>query len=379
MFFARKRVWEVWLLASVAIAFADVAVCEQPPAAKLQTIRLGEWYTVTCPEVLRIGSEAEITVTYHGITEKTALCCDLHYQKTDGTGGGFYSNDWRPHPEVQGDGRIVFHIPMRSQADIASVAILLFTAPDGDWDKHTRLATSQPIPVADPDPGYADWLKQVKYNKSWIGIDWKPLQGRLTEGDKIEVSVDYSLDASENHGATTLTLEALGPRVPKPGAPKPVTFDKTQHIYYGQQAIKIEPGQGRHVFSLTVPKASSQNSLLLLGSFTDSRGKRWPWDVRANAWFSRKGGRFELETEQPGNLFTYDEPVRIIARLKKYEVGRRAEAAQIQSLRLHQGPGGTGSVRFTAARDGQTVPVPLELTRRGTFLFQAEVEGWERA
>ncbi len=36
-----------------------------------------------------------------------------------------------------------------------------------------------------------------------------------------------------------------------------------------------------------------------------------------------------------------------------------------------------GSVRFTADRDGQTVPVPLELTRRGTFLFQAEVEGWE--
>ena len=98
--------------------------------------------------------------------------------------------------------------------------------------------------------------------------------------------------------------------------PKPITFDNTQHIYYGQQAIKIEPGHGRHVFTLTVPKASPQNSLLLLGSFSDSHGKRWPWDVRANAWFARKGGYFELETEKPGNLFTYDEPVRMIVRLK---------------------------------------------------------------
>ena len=107
-------------------------------------------------------------------------------------------------------------------------------------------------------------------------------------------------------------------------APKPITFDKTQHIYYGQQAIKIEPGQGTHVFTITVPKTSSQNSLLLLASFSDGHGKRWPWDVRANAWFARKGGRFELETEKPGNLFTYDEPVRIVARLKNVEaVGKQ--------------------------------------------------------
>ncbi len=260
------------------------------PAAKLQTIHLGEWYTVTCPEVLRVGTEAEIKVAYRGIAEKTTLCCDLHYQKTDGSGGGFYSNDWRPKPPVQASGEMVFHIPMHPKPDIASVVLVIFTAPDGVWEKHARLVTSQPISVSDPDPGYADWSKQTKYNKSWIAIDWTPLEARLAEGDKIEIPVTYSLDPAEHHGTTTLTLEALGPRVPMPHAPEPITFDKTQHLYYGQQAIKVEPGAGRHVFTLTVPKASWQNSLLLLGSFSDGRGKRWPWDVRANAWYAPRRG-----------------------------------------------------------------------------------------
>ena len=361
----------------VAIAFAGVPVRAQPPAAKLQTVRLGEWYTVTCPEVLRIGSEVEIKVAYQGITEKTTLCCDLHYQKSDGTGGGFYSNDWRAKPQVQGDGQFVFHIPMRSQADIASVVILLFTAPDGAWEKHTRLATSPPIPVSDPDPTYADWSKQAKYNKSWIAIDWRPLQARLTEGDKIELPVDYSLDPSEHHIATTLTLEALGPRVPMPDARKPISFDKTQHLYYGQQSIKVEPGQGRHVFTLTIPKASSQNVLLLLGSFSDSHGKRWPWDVRAGAWFARKGGRFELETEKPGNLFTYDEPVRVIARLKNVKTVGEQGLLKYKVYDYTRAVVAQGSAPFTAAGDGQAVPVKLDVSRRGTFLFQAEVDGWE--
>ena len=128
--------------------------------AKLKTLRLGDWYTVTCPEVFHIGSEVEIKVAYRGISEKTTLCCDLHYQKSDGSGGGFYANDWRPKPQVQGDGQMVFHVTMHPQADIASVELLLFTAPDGAWEKHTRLVTSQPISVTVADPGYADWSKR---------------------------------------------------------------------------------------------------------------------------------------------------------------------------------------------------------------------------
>jgi hypothetical protein len=367
----------LWLSVCIAITSSGAVAYAQSPAPKLQTLRLGDWYTVTCPEVFHIGSDVEIKVAYRGITEKTTLCCDLHYQKSDGSGGGFYANDWRPKPPVQGDGQMVFHVTMHPQADIASVVILLFTAPDGAWEKHSRLVTTQPISVTVADPGYAEWSNGMKYNKSWIAIDWTPLQGRLTEGDKIEVPVEYSLDPSEHHLATTLTLESLGPRVPKPNAPKPITFDNTQHIYYGQQSIKLEPGHGRHVFSLTVPKASPQNSLLLIGSFSDSRGKRWPWDVRANAWFARKGGYFELETEKPGNLFTYDEPVRIIARLKNVTQAGEKKVLKYKVYDATKSLVAEGSQEFTVDGDRQAVPVRLDIARRGTFLFHAEVDGWE--
>jgi hypothetical protein len=348
----------------------------------LQTIRLGEWYTVTRPAALRIGGEAEIKVAFRGIAEKTTLCCDMHYQKLDGSGGGFYSNDWRGKPPVQGDGELVFHIPMHPQADIASVVIVLYTAPGGAWEKHTRFVTSQPIPVADPDPAYAEWTKQIKYNRSWIAIDWRPLQGRLTEGDKIELPVEYALDPSENHAFTTLSLEMLGPRVPMPNAPKPITFDKTQHIYYGQQSVKIEPGHGRHIFTLTVPKSSPQNALLLLASFTDSHGKRWPWDVRAETWFARKGGRFELETAKPGNLFTYAEPVQMLVRLTNVDRPGEKKLLNYKVYDYTKALVADGSQQFTAEKNGQIVPVRLdslagESARRGTFLFQATVDGWE--
>ena len=346
-------------------------------AVKLQTFKLGEWYTVTCPEVFHIGTVAEITVAYRGIEEKTKLCCDLHYTKTDGSSGGFYANDWRPKPDVQGEGRYTFTVPIREREGLASVSILLFTDPAGEWATHTRQATSEPIPVTDPSPAYTAWAKQMKWNKSWIAFDRSTLKAPRTEGDKTEVTVEYYLDPSDHFETTTLRLEALGPRVPKPDAPKPVTFDNTQHMWYGQQTTSIQPGRGKHTFPLTIPKASAQNNLLLLASFTESRGKRWPWDVRANVWFVRKGGFFELETERPGSLFTYDEPVRVLARLRNVTPSEEPRTLRYTVYDSARNKVAEGSVAFKAEQDGQTIPIDLSLTRRGAFLIRAEVEGWE--
>jgi hypothetical protein len=362
-----------WLAILIAQASASAAL----PVPKPQTQDLGQSYTVTCPDVLLVGTEAEIKVTYRGIAEKTTLCCDMHSVKADGSSGGFYSNDWRPHPPIQGQGQITFRIPIREAADVANAVLVVFTAPEGQWAKHSRLVYSKPIPVVDPDPGYSKYLKEVKHNKSWIAVDWSVLAGPLVEGDKIEIPIEYYLDPGEHYRATTLSLEALGPRVPKPDAPKPVSFENTQHIWYGAQSVKIEPGRGRHLFPLTVPNASSQNDLLLLALFSDSRGKRWPWDVRAGAWFARKGGYFELETDKPGNLFTLDEPVRITARLKNVRSGSEKKALKYKVYDYTKTLVAQGAVPFTAGQDGQKIHVPLDLARQGTFLFQAEVEGWE--
>ncbi len=214
------------------------------PVPKPQTANLGQWYTVTYPNVLLIGTDAEIKVAYRGIAKKTTLCCDMHCLKTDGSSGGFYSNDWRPHPPVQGQGQVTFHIPIRAAANVASGMLVVFTAPEGQWAKHSRLVYSKPIPVVDPDPGYSKYLKDVNYNKSWIAVDWSPLAGPLVEGDKIEIPVEYYLDPAEHYRATTLSIEALGPRVPKPDAPKPVSFENTQHLWYGANRSRSSPAAG---------------------------------------------------------------------------------------------------------------------------------------
>ena len=272
---------------------------------------------------------------------------------------------------------MTFRIPIRDVADIASAMLVLFTAPEGQWAKNSRLVYSRPIPVVDPDPGYSKYLKETNYHKSWIAVDWSPLEGQLTEGDKIEIPVEYYLDPAEHYRATTLKIEALGPRVPKPGRRQPVSFENTQHLWYGEQSVKIEPGRGKHLFPFIVPKASSQNDLLLLALFSDGRGKRWPWDVRAGAWFSRKGGYFELETDKPGNLFTREEPVRIVVRLKNVRPAGGKKTLNYKVYDYTKALVAQGSVPFNVEQNGQKVQVALDLARQGTFLFQAEVEGWE--
>jgi len=77
----------------------------------------------------------------------------------------------------------------------------------------------------------------VKYHESWIAIGWSALQGPLVEGDKIQLPVEYFLDPTEHFRTTSLKLEALGPRVPKAGAREPISFDNTQHLWYGEQSV----------------------------------------------------------------------------------------------------------------------------------------------
>lgn len=368
---------QVPLLCVLVLASSLTPLHAQAPKPETQTLQLGEWYTVTCPRPFLTDTVANITVAYKGIAEQTKLCCDLHYQKTDGTSGGFYANDWRPKPDIQGEGQCTFTVPIRPVENLATVTLILFTAPGGEWAKQTRLVTSSPLPVVDTDPGYTIWSKQVRWNKSWIAFDWTSLQKPLTEGDKLQVTLEYYLDPADHYKQTTLNLEALGPRVPKPGVPEPISFANTQHLWYGAQKAVIQPGRGSHTFTLTIPKTQPQNSLLMLALFNESRGKRWPWDVRASVGYQRKGGFFELETTKPANLFTYDESVRILARLKQAATPGTSRVLRYTVHDAERNQVASGEVPFTVEREGQTIPVDVQLTRRGTFLFHAEVDGWE--
>ncbi len=214
--------------------------------------------------------------------------------------------------------------------------------------------------------------------KSWIHIAHSSTSRTLVEGERWEVPVEYYLDPSEYKEGTTLNIWGAGPWIDNPDGK--YTDSRHHESYPGLNGkVGVEPGTGRHTFTFTVPPALPQNAVLLIVNFADAAGRAWPWHVRrGRMWFVRKGGYFELETDKPGNLFTYDEPVRIVARLKNV---RAAGAQKALAYKVYDATGAVvaqGQAPFTVERDGQQVPIDLTLQRRGTFLIEVEVPGWEK-
>ena len=219
---------------------------------------------------------------------------------------------------------------------------------------------------------------EERANKSWLAIDASCTQRVLAEGETWDVPVDYYLDPAEGPEGTSLCLWLGGPWIDCPDG-KHTT--KRFHVGYPgtSRSAKVRPGQGRHVFTFTVPPAEPRNSLLIISYFQDPAGKRWPWEVRrGRPWFHRTRGFFELETDKPGNLFLYGEPVRILARLRNVRDPGQKRSLAYKVYDVTRAVVAEGRVDFAAERDGQTVPIDLKLGRRGTFLIDAEVEGWER-
>lgn len=213
--------------------------------------------------------------------------------------------------------------------------------------------------------------------KSWIYVDHSSTGRTLVEGQAWEVPVEYYLDPSEDKGDTLLTLWGGGPWIDNPDGK--YTESRHHESYPGlYKSVKVEAGRGRHVFALTVPPALPQNAVLLIARFADASGE-WPWVYRrGRMWFVRKGGYFELETEKPGNLFTYEEPVRIVARLKNVKTSGERKTLTYKVYDVTGAVVAKGQVPFTVQRDGQEVPIDLKLESRGTFLIEAEVPGWEK-
>jgi hypothetical protein len=222
----------------------------------------------------------------------------------------------------------------------------------------------------------------LTYKKSWIHVDASNGGKPLVSGDKWEVPIEYHLDPADHHETTTLYMWGTGPWIDTPDG-KYTT--KRGHIGYpglGRRVDLTEPGRGRHVFTFTVPKGLElvrmNNRVLLIAGFRDAAGQTWPWHVRANNSFVRKRGFYEIETDVPGHLFTYAEPVRVSVRLKN--VARPGERKTLRyTVRDTTGAAvAEGQQEFTVESDGQRVPIDLDLDRRGVFLIELDVPGWEK-
>lgn len=219
------------------------------------------------------------------------------------------------------------------------------------------------------------------YNKSWIWVDASNGGKPLVSGDTWEVPVDYYVDPADHDGKTTLTLWGAGPWIDTPDGKY---VKERGHISYPGLFAGydiLQPGKGRHVFRFTVPPdldlVRENNRILLIATFHDATGKQWPWEHRVNTSFRRKRGWFEIESDVPGHLFTYAEPVRLWLRLKN--IDKPGETKTLHYI-VHDTTGasvGQGQETFTVAKEGQRVDLNLNLARRGVFLLDVDVPGWE--
>ena len=213
--------------------------------------------------------------------------------------------------------------------------------------------------------------------KSWLYIEPDCAERVLTEGQEWPVTVEYNLDPDEAEKGLQLYIWVAGPFIYLPDG-KYTT--ERQHVGYPNMARRVDAKPGRHTetFTFTVPPPLPRNRLLIICYFQSADGERWPWEARRDTiWFQRKDGFFELETDKPGNLFTYDEPVRINARIK---VLPRDGTERRLKYRVYQVSGdlvAEGDVPFKVLQEDQLVPIDLDLEQRGTFRIEAEVEGWE--
>ncbi|MBN2181911.1 MAG: hypothetical protein JW715_08340 [Sedimentisphaerales bacterium] len=220
------------------------------------------------------------------------------------------------------------------------------------------------------------------YNKSWIFIDASNDNKQLVSGQSWQVPVEYYLDPSEHSGTTFLYLWGTGPWIDTPDG-KYTT--RRRHIDYpnmSRQTMLTKPGRGRHIFTFTIPEGlelvKKNNPVMLVSGFRDSEKKNWPWSVRAGASFVTQRGFFDIETEVPGNLFTYDEPVRPTIKFKNI---RKPGEKKTLDYKIFDTQGtllARGQKEFTAEKDGQKITIDLNIDKRGVFLIEFDVPGWEK-
>ncbi len=349
--------------------FACCAASAQDPARQ---VRKTDWCEIAVPKQAAMGETIQVRIKLTGVDGDVFLSCDLKDQSH-----GMIKWGGKPRKLKSGD-EAVYEMPVGDAQGLESVyAFVYVTKNEGDdHSKAVGMTSSDPVTIAGRTPQV-----DVLYNKSWIYVDSSAGGRPLVSGDRWEVPVEYYLDPSEHFGTTTLSIWGTGPWIDSPDG-KYTT--KRGHIGYpglsGRVELK-EPGPGRHVFTFTVPEGlelvKKYNRLLLIANFRDRQGEDWPWSVRAENQFVRKQGFYEIETQQPGHLFTYEEPVRLAIRLKNVTTPGEKKTLRYQ---VHDTTGtkvDEGKIEFTAERDGQLVAIEPKVERRGVFLIELNVPGWE--
>jgi len=361
----------------------DVSLAAAPAASSASgasatgTVKQTEaWAELVYPDSAAIDAPFTVKLTYKD-NAPGMLAVDLYWMRADGSFGGMLR--YGPRKAAQPGQTQDFNFTIPAKDGMASVQVTAFLSPDGDWNNRQKEIRGPSVPLKGGTTSAAAPAVPagVEFKKSWLKLSYP--EGPFVQGDQFTVTVDYYLDPSESWGAgTKLTLAAHGPWIDNPdGKYNPKREHKAIPGLTGDRYANIKPGRGNHEFTYTVPELHAFNHMLLIGRFIMSDGnKPWPWYVRASGPILEKTNpRYDLRTAKPGNLFTYDEPVRIRVVTREGAQGGVSKTLAY-TLADCTGATSTGRIPFTSAALGQHTELEIPVTTRGTFVLEADVEGW---
>ncbi|HOK04530.1 MAG TPA: sugar-binding protein [Victivallales bacterium] len=342
------------------------------------TTKLNDWCTVTCPKIMQIGQTISVKVELKGVNAPTTISTHLHYKKTGGEYGGMFA--YAPPQQVkEANGTFTFKFKIGVKPDLESAHPMIFLSPTGNWNDKTANVLGPDIPLSNVNSDGSSSkeliskLSSIQFKKSWIYADTCP-EATFFDGDEWTVKIEYYLDPSEDTGSTKIKFMGLGPWIDNPDG---IYQQKRMHLSYpGLSFIEnAKPGKNIIERKLKLTKPYEYNSILCITKFSNAEIGDWPWEIRTSGpHFKVREKFYELTTDLPGNLFTYNEPVQVNIITK---VSDNVEKKISWKLTDFTGTElSSGVVKVNPTKPEQKFPILIKTERRGVFLFETQADDW---
>ena len=377
-------------------SFLAAALCAAalfaPPAGA--GVHEDDWLRVETPDKVKPGSTFEIKVSLKkdlGQNENVSVA--VHTFKPDGAWRD--TGQWRP-PQTFKKGETATYVFAAEFADdLGSFGPLVFTAPNGNWDKQTHvlfcgrisweMTAEQAEKKKKEEEAAAARRKPpegITYKKSWLqprgcfkpGTD-EPM-AEVHEGESFEIVADYYLDPSEYwNDKCHVVAFGCGPWIDNPDG---VHEKGRRHVDYpglgwGFQAIK--PGKGTVRFRQTIQKLYRYNSLFFHIRFRGGDDRDFPWTTTCSApRLVRPLKGIDLIAPTAGGLFVAgrEKPVLDLVAASDAKAGATV-AIKVSALDTDGKLEEVGTATATIPAPGQTVKVDLSGVvgkRLGCFLAE---------
>jgi hypothetical protein len=238
-------------------------------------------------------------------------------------------------------------------------------------------ATHAQAPGNQPAPGKPTFGPYR--GKSWVAVDPASLH-ILDEGQPFEVTVHYNLDAGEAIEGKWAIVSVggvgpwLGPRRKNQDGP-------SGHIHYRglRDKRRVTVGRGKVTFKFTAPKCKWRDEIQMIAFLVDGHGGAMPFQSRSPRIVIRNiSAPVVLDTDVPGSLFTYDEPVVVNVRLRhvpKKLVGTHVDLTYTITNTRGKRLIADKKVRVRIEKAEQVIALPLDIAERGVFLVEVDVAG----